>query len=38
MKKLTIVLTDEQHKTLKVLAANKGVSIKQIVVDALKLG
>lgn len=37
VKKLTIVLTDEQHKALKVLAAERGTSIKQIIIDALKL-
>ena len=37
MKKLTIIITDEQHKELKVLAAQRGTSIKYVVLDALKL-
>jgi len=36
-KKLTLELTEEQHKALKVLAASKGVSIKSLVVEALGL-
>lgn len=35
MKKITFEVSDEQHTAIKVEAATKGTSIKQLVLDAL---